>query len=192
MFIDVQDTPNPNTLKFILQDNILSETTTYHFINKDEAVNSPLALELFEFAEVKNVFLGSNFVSVMVYNQEDWVYLKANVLSVITDFVANGKIIINQVDNDETSLGSAKVIGKNAEEQEIIDKIHELFEERIRPAVAMDGGDIIFRSYNDGTVYLSMYGSCAGCPSSDITLKNGIENMLKYYIPEVQTIETID
>jgi Fe-S cluster biogenesis protein NfuA len=190
MFIEVQDTPNPNTLKFFLNQEILEGTQTYHFKGKDDSKSSPLVHKMFDIEGINGIFLGSNFISVVVEDENSWDYMKPQILSLITDFISSGQPIL--IESIESLSESFKVTGKNPEEQEIISKIEELFEERIRPAVAMDGGDILFRKYDDGIVYLSLYGSCSGCPSSTITLKNGIENMLKYYIPEVKEVISIE
>ncbi|MDR0484913.1 MAG: NifU family protein [Alphaproteobacteria bacterium] len=190
MFIEVQETPNPNTLKFFLNQAILENNQTYHFKGKEDSKSSPLVSKLFDLEGIKGVFLGSEFISVVVENEDSWDYLKPQILALISDFLTSGQPIL--VESIESLAESFKVKGKNAEDEEIIAKIEELFEERIRPAVAMDGGDILFRDYEDGIVYLSLYGSCAGCPSSTITLKNGIENMLKYYIPQVKEVISIE
>ncbi len=190
MFIEVKQTPNPNTLKFLLDQDILEDNQTYHFKGKIDSKSSPLVNKMFDIEGIKGIFLGSNFISVVVKDENFWSYMKPQILSLLTDFLTSGQPIL--VENVESLSDSFKVKGKTPEEQEIISKIEELFEERIRPAVAMDGGDILFRNYEDGIVYLSLYGSCSGCPSANITLKNGIENMLKYYIPEVKEVISIE
>ena len=186
MFIQVQDTPNPNTLKFLLEQEILEGTQTCHFKGVEDSKSSPLVSKIFDIDGIKGVFLGRNFISVVVENEDIWDYTKPQILSLITDFLSSGQPIL--IENVESLSESFKVKGKTPEDQEVISKIEELFEERIRPAVAMDGGDILFRKYEDGIVYLSLYGSCSGCPSANVTLKNGIENMLRYYIPEVKEV----
>lgn len=190
MFIEVQETPNPNTLKFLLNDNLLEDNQTYHFKGKSDSKASPLVMQMFDLDGIKGIFLGSNFISVVIKDENSWDYIKPQILALITDFLSSGQPIL--IETVESLSESFKVKGKTPEEQEIISKIEELFEERIRPAVAMDGGDILFRDYDDGIVYLSLYGSCSGCPSAGVTLKNGIENMLKYYIPEVKEVVSIE
>ncbi len=190
MFIEVQDTPNPNTKKFFLNEEILSVNETYHFKTAEEAKVSPLCTQIFTIEGIRGVFLGNDFLSVIVTNEEDWFHIKPLVIAKITDFMA---LNLPVIDSNTTSLDSVvNTEGRSEEEKSIIIKIQELFEERIRPAVAMDGGDIIFRDYEDGVVFLSLYGSCSGCPSSTVTLKNGIENMLKYYLPEVKEVISIE
>ncbi|MFL1780598.1 NifU family protein [Candidatus Hepatincolaceae symbiont of Richtersius coronifer] len=190
MFIEVQETPNPNTLKFLLDTPILKDSQTYHFssINEAKAV-SPLAHRLFEIVEVKGVYLGYDFVTVLLNNEDQWTYLKPKVLAYITDFISSGAEPLSSAGEEAKQV--FQLIGKDEKEQEIINKIAELFEERIRPAVAMDGGDITLASYEEGVVGIIMRGSCSGCPSSTLTLKNGIENMLKYYIPEIKEVVNI-
>ncbi|MDR2007992.1 MAG: NifU family protein [Alphaproteobacteria bacterium] len=190
MFIEVQETPNPNTLKFFLNQEILENNQTYHFKGKEDSKSSPLVQKLFDLSDIRGVFLGADFISIVVENETSWDYLKPQILALLSDFISSGQPIL--IESIESLSESFKVQGKNEEDQAIIAKIEELFEERIRPAVAMDGGDILFRDYDSGVVYLSLYGSCAGCPSSSITLKNGIENMLKYYIPEVKEVISIE
>lgn len=188
MFIQVAETPNPNALKFILEERILEGGEVYHFSSK-ESCESELANQLFTIENITDIFLGANFISVSINDYTKWNLLKPKILSIITDFLITGASVIAHNTNN---VNVEKIVGKNAEEQEVIDRITEMFEDRIRPAVAMDGGDILFRKYIDGKVYISMYGACSGCPSAGVTLKNGIENMLKYYIPEVTEVIDIE
>ena len=176
MFIQTEDTPNPETLKFIPGDTIL-KTGTADFSSKDDALKSPLALRLFEVDGVKRVFLANDFISVTKNPELDWNILKPTILTAIMEHFSTGLPAVNEL-NEKTSAS-------NTEDTETIKQIKDLLETRVRPAVAMDGGDITFCSFESGVVTLQMRGACAGCPSSTATLKIGIENMLKHYIPEV-------
>ena len=180
MFIQIQETPNPQTLKFIPEQEVL-KSGTKNYTTKEEAISSPIALALFKVKGIKSVFLATDFISITKDSKQSWEYLKPMVLAVIMDHYISGLSIIS-----ETQPIPEKVITDDLTKQ-IID----LIEVRVRPAVAQDGGDIIFRSFEDGIVYLELHGACAGCPSSTITLKNGIENMLKHYIPEVRSVESV-
>jgi Fe-S cluster biogenesis protein NfuA len=183
MFIRTEETPNPATLKFIPDDKILLEKGTAEFKNqKQAATKSPLALQLFEVAGVESIFFGRDFITVTKSEDSSWIALKSEILSTIMDFFVTGKEVMFE----------QKVIEDNSEDSDIVKQIKELIEIKVRPAVAMDGGDITFHSFVDGVVYLVLQGSCSGCPSSTVTLKNGIENMLKHYIPEVESVEQIE
>jgi len=189
MFIEIQDTPNPNTLKFLLDSPILKDNKTFHFNTEAEASQSLLAKKLFEIGNISNIFLGYNFISVSIIDENQWDILKPRILGYINDFLNSGLDVVSQLNE---SLEQEKPVGSTEDEQDIINKISEIIEERVRPAVAMDGGDIIFKKYKDGVVYLSMQGSCSGCPSSTMTLKVGIENMLKYYVPQVLEVVSLE
>jgi Fe-S cluster biogenesis protein NfuA len=181
MFIQTEATPNPLTLKF-LPDVPVLETGTAFFTNVEDAGISPLALELFAVDGVTAVFLGSDFVTVTKSEDSEWESLKAPLLTTLMDFFVAKK----------TVMGSAKkTVEIDENESDLIKQIRELIDTRVRPAVAQDGGDIIFHGFEDGIVQLELHGSCSGCPSSTITLKNGIENMLKHYIPEVIAVEAV-
>jgi Fe-S cluster biogenesis protein NfuA len=185
MFIQTQETPNPETLKFIPDGETVLGNSTAEFKNqKSAATKSPLALQLLETAGVESVFFGSDFITVTKSAQSNWQQLKAEVLATIMDFYVSGKPIMFEQKVAENSP-------ENSEDSEIVKQIKELIEIKVRPAVAMDGGDIIFDSFEDGIVKLQLKGSCSGCPSSTITLKNGIENMLKHYIPEVLEVQQV-
>ena len=177
MFIQTEDTPNPETLKFI-PGNIILKQGTADFSSKEAALQSPLALRLFEIDGVSRVFLANDFISVTKDPQLDWNSLKPSILTGIMEHHSSGLPVINvsEEKNFETN---------NIEDTETIKQIKDLLETRVRPAVAMDGGDITFCSFESGVVTLQMQGACAGCPSSTATLKMGIENMLRHYIPEV-------
>ncbi len=177
MFIQTEQTPNPATLKF-LPGRMVMETGTANFPTAEGASRSPLAERLFGIDGVTGVFLGSDFVTVTKDAEREWHVLKPAILGVIMEHFTAGRPVIN---------ADAAASAETAEEEddEIVAQIKELLETRVRPAVAQDGGDIIFRGFEDGVVYLHMQGACSGCPSSTATLKAGIENMLRHYVPEV-------
>ncbi len=186
MFIQTEATPNPATLKFLPgRDVLVGEPRDF----RDAAVAaaSPLATALFEIAGVTGVFLGSDFISV-TKNDADWGHLKPQILGVIMEHFLSGKPILG----DEAD-GDAPVEGEFFDEgdSETVEVIKELIATRVRPAVAMDGGDITFKGYRDGTVFLHMRGACSGCPSSTATLRSGIENLLRHFVPGVETVQQI-
>jgi Fe-S cluster biogenesis protein NfuA len=180
MFIETESTPNPATLKFLPGQEVLAGRTA-DFADADAALISPLANTLFGLPGVARVFLGADFITVTKTEAADWQSLKPQVLGAIMAHFLAGLPVMSQA-------GAAAIEDVQPEDQEIVDQIKDLLETRIRPAVASDGGDIIFRGFRDGVVSLQMQGSCSGCPSSTATLKHGIENMLKHYIPEVQSV----
>ncbi len=188
MFIQTEETPNPATLKF-LPGKILLSSGTLEFKEKASADKNSLAKKLFSDANVKGVFIGKDFLTVTKSSKVDWDELKPTILSMILDFFTSGGEI-EEVSNHNDN--SKKNIKYTKEEKIIVDKIEELLDERIKPAVAQDGGDISFVKYSEGKVFLELRGACSGCPSSTITLKSGIENMLKYYIPEIDSVEAIN
>ncbi len=181
MFIQTESTPNPNTMKFVPGQLVLPQGTKF-YTDAKTAEESPLAHSLFAVKGVNAVFLSGDFITVTKAEEEDWSLLKTHILSSVMDFFVSGMPILKE--KKATSPAEAA-----AEDEGIVKEIKELIETRVRPAVAMDGGDIIFHSFVDGIVRLEMHGSCAGCPSSTATLKQGIENMLKHYIPEVIAVE---
>ena len=189
MFIQTEETPNPATLKFLPGKTILSKGTL-EFKDKEEASKFSLARELFGNVNVKGVFIGKDFLTVSKSPDVEWEVLKPSILSIMMDFFSSGGSI--EVDEETATKSSAENIKYSKEEQEIVQKINELLEERIKPAVAQDGGDINFVKLQKGVVFLELRGACSGCPSSTITLKSGIENMLKYYIPEVVSVEAVN
>ncbi len=182
MFIQTETTPNPATLKFLPGCDVMTRGTA-NFTGPEEAANSPLALRLFGIDGVTGVFLGSDFVTVTKMSARDWEVMKPFILSAIMDHFTSG---------DSVVADEAPAAGGEAEGDEIVSQIKELLETRVRPAVAQDGGDIVFRGFENGIVYLHMQGACSGCPSSTATLKHGIENMLKYYVPEVQEVRPVE
>lgn len=187
MFIQTEQTPNPLTLKFI-PGLILLMGQSVEFDSKESAKNSPLALRLFDIEHVKSIFIGEEFVSITKSEDVSWDALKPHILSALMDHLLAQKPILLE---DPPEDSAEEDIDYTPEEREIVDQIKELIETRVRPAVAMDGGDIIFSKYQKGTVYLKLRGACSGCPSSSVTLKNGIENMLKHYVPEVEAVEQV-
>lgn len=183
MFIQTEQTPNPNTIKFIPGVEVLGPGKTYDFKNKEQAALSPLAEKLFQIDTVEGVFFGDDFISVSKSEPADWSTLKVHVLATIMDyFVRYQKVEIKQGSKNEADSN---------DDSEIVKEIKELINSRVRPAVAADGGDITFEKFEEGIVYLRMQGACSGCPSSTATLKSGIENMLRYYIPEVQEVQAV-
>jgi Fe-S cluster biogenesis protein NfuA len=182
MFIQTETTPNPQTLKFLPGVDVLPGGTAF-YTSKESAKQSPLALALFRTQGVKAVFLGSDFITVTREEETPWDVLKPELLTGIMEHFVAGRPVIS----DATAAPKEET----GEDSEIVTQIKELLETRVRPAVAMDGGDIIYRGYHDGVVQLELHGSCSGCPSSTITLKNGIENMLKHYVPEVVAVEAV-
>ena len=184
MFIQTEPTPNPLTMKFIPGVDVMGNSTqnTLFLTSAEEAKISPLASDLFRIAGVTAIFLGSDFITVTRAPDQEWETLKPLILPAIMDHFVAGKPVI---------LESATSSSGNDDDSEIVKQIRELIDTRVRPAVAQDGGDIIFRGFVDGIVQLEMHGSCSGCPSSTATLKGGIENMLKHYIPEVIAVEAV-
>ena len=184
MFIQTEQTPNPATLKFLPGCAVMGSGTA-NFPDRSAASRSPLAERLFELPEVGGVFLGADFITVTKTAESDWYRVKPAVLAAIMEhFTAGRPVVLGQ---PEAAAASAAP----EDDDEIVSQIKELLETRVRPAVAMDGGDITFEDYEDGIVYLHMQGSCSGCPSSTATLKAGIENMLRHYIPEVVEVRAI-
>ena len=184
MFIQTEDTPNPETLKFI-PGSVILKTGTADFSSKEFAKDSPLASKLFEIEGVSRVFLANDFISVTKVPQLDWNNLKPLILTAIMEHYSTGLPAINETEDK-------KLASSNDEDSETIKQIKDLLETRVRPAVAMDGGDITFCSFESGVVTLQMKGACAGCPSSTATLKMGIENMLRHYIPEVTEVRAAE
>ena len=179
MFIQTQDTPNPATVKFLPGQNILSSKKTLDFSSVSETVNAPLAKRLFGIVGIARVFLAQDFVSVTKADDTDWAMLKPMILAALMEHLSTGQpVVIEEASNGKDG-------NNHGEDDEIAIQIKELLDERVRPMVAMDGGDIVFDRFEEGIVYLQMHGACAGCPSSTVTLKSGIETMLRHYIPEV-------
>ena len=178
MFIQTEDTPNPATLKFIPGTPVMEQGTA-DFPDKDSAGNSPLARRLFQIEGVQAVFFGSDFVTVTKSDDQEWFTLNPSILAGIMEHYASGLPVV------ESTAGAQS---DDEDDDELVKQIKHLLDTRVRPAVAMDGGDIVFHDFEDGIVTLSMQGACSGCPSSTATLKMGIENMLRHYIPEVKEV----
>ena len=191
MLIETELTPNPATRKFLPGQTVM-ETGSRDFPNAEAAEASPLGEALFATGLVDGVFFGRDFISVSAAPGVHWDALEPEVLGILLDhFVGGGPLF---------KPGTAAGIAVNAEspafdedpaDADIIEQIKELIDTRVRPAVAQDGGDIVYRGYKDGTLYLAMQGACSGCPSSAITLKRGIEGLIKHYVPEVETVEAV-
>ncbi|PIO99896.1 NifU family protein [Pleomorphomonas carboxyditropha] len=183
MFIQTESTPNPATLKF-LPGRVVLEGSPREFLTPEQAAVSPLAGALFEIAGVTGVFFGADFITV-TSRDADWAHLKPAVLGVIMEHFMSGAPILTSV---ETAAGAEDFDPADAE---TVSSIKELLDTRVRPAVAADGGDITFRAYKDGVVYLNMRGACAGCPSSTATLRNGIQNLLRHFLPDVREVRAV-
>ncbi|KRS13930.1 iron transporter [Roseovarius atlanticus] len=184
MFIQTESTPNPATLKFLPGQTVL-ETGTADFPSAEGADKSPLAARVFGVDGVTGVFLGNDFVTVTKQDAVEWDHVKPAILGAIMEHFQSGQPVMT---GEAAESGHAASEGENSE---VIDQIKQLLDTRVRPAVAQDGGDITFHGFERGVVYLHMQGACAGCPSSTITLKMGIENLLRHYIPEVTEVRPV-
>jgi Fe-S cluster biogenesis protein NfuA len=182
MFIQTEQTPNPATLKFLPGVAVMPSGTA-NFTTKEATARSPLAERLFGLPEVGGVFLGADFITVTKIDDSDWFQVKPAVLAAIMEHFVTGQPVVTGAADEQPA--------SQDEDDEVVSAIKELLETRVRPAVAQDGGDIIFEDFTDGIVYLHMQGSCSGCPSSTATLKAGIENMLRHYIPEVLEVRAV-
>lgn len=182
MFIQTEATPNPATLKFIPGRDVLADGTA-DFRTKADAAASPLATRLFAIDGVDGVFLGSDFISVTKGSIE-WQHLKPMILGAIMEHYMSGAPATDEEDSNDSAAENY-----DPQDESIVATIKELLETRVRPAVAQDGGDITFSGFREGVVYLHMRGACSGCPSSTATLRNGIENLLKHFCPEVQAVQ---
>ncbi|MEQ9606425.1 MAG: NifU family protein [Kiloniellaceae bacterium] len=185
MFIQTEQTPNPATLKFLPGRAVLAEGTA-NFPDAASAARSPLAERLFAVEGVVGVFFGTDFVSVTKEDAREWYLLKPAILGVIMEHFTAGRPVLL-----DDAVGGDEGHSDDGEDSEVISQIKELLDTRVRPAVAQDGGDIVFRGFDKGVVYLHMQGACSGCPSSTATLKMGIENMLRHYIPEVVEVRPV-
>ncbi|TFI56485.1 NifU family protein [Sphingomonas parva] len=191
MLIQTETTPNPATLKFIPGARVM-DAGTRDFATPEDAEASPLAEAIFSLGDVEGVFFGRDFISVTAGPGSDWRELKPQVLGILLDHFSSGAPLFRPATAAGIVVdGPAEDFGDSPEDAEIVAQIRELIETRVRPAVAQDGGDIVYRGFRDGTVYLAMHGACSGCPSSTMTLKNGIEGLLKHYVPEVETVEAV-
>lgn len=188
MFIETETTPNPATLKF-LPGELVMQTGTREFRDEVEAAASPLASALFDLGDVTGVFFGRDFVSVTAAPGVDWSALKPQVVAILLDHFVTGAPLFSGPDASGIVVPAEDDdFGDDPAHADIVVQIKELIETRVRPAVANDGGDIIYRGFREGVVYLQMQGACSGCPSSTATLKNGIESLLKHYVPEVSEV----
>jgi Fe-S cluster biogenesis protein NfuA len=188
MFIETETTPNPATLKFLPGQEVMP-TGTRDFATPEEAEASPLAQALFDTGEVTGVFFGRDFISVTAAPGVQWSALKPQVVAVLLDhFVSQAPLFTGGSAAGFAVPAEEEAIDDDPADAEIVEQIKELIETRVRPAVAGDGGDIRYRGFRDGVVYLTMQGACSGCPSSTATLKHGIEGLLKHYVPEVTEV----
>jgi Fe-S cluster biogenesis protein NfuA len=190
MFIQTEATPNPATLKFLPGREVLTEGTADFREAEAARAASPLAGRLFDVPGINGVFFGYDFVTVTKDDRHDWQHLKPAILGAIMEqFMSGTPIMSSGAESQSEADESGEFYDK--EDEEIVLTIKELLETRVRPAVAQDGGDITFRGYENGTVFLNMKGACAGCPSSTATLKHGIQNLLRHFVPEVQQVEQV-
>ncbi len=187
MFIETERTPNPATLKF-LPGRAVMPSGTADFATPEDGLASPLATALFGIGDVTRVFFGSDFITVTkAEGSADWTALKVEVLGVLVDHFSSAAPLFA----GEAAAAPAMAVADDPEDADIVAQINELLDERVRPQVANDGGDIVYRGFQRGIVYLQMQGACSGCPSSSATLKQGIESLLKYYVPEVVEVRAV-
>jgi Fe-S cluster biogenesis protein NfuA len=187
MFIETEGTPNPATLKFLPGRDVMGGRGTADFTATIDAEGrSPLATRVFGVGEVARVFLGNDFITVTKADDADWAQLRPRVLGAIMDHYLSGMPVMDAAE------AAAEAEDFADEDGEIVAQIKELLDTRVRPAVAGDGGDIVFRGFREGVVRLRMQGACSGCPSSRATLKHGVETMLRHYVPEVQRVEQVE
>ena len=184
MFIETEQTPNPATLKFLPGREVLGDRTAY-YSEAEAASRSPLALRLFDVSGVAAVFLGSDFVTITT-DGADWQNLKPAILGVIMEHFTAGLPVMEEEGGPAPSAHA-----EDGDDSEIVTQIKELLDTRVRPAVAQDGGDIVYNRFEDGIVYLHMQGACAGCPSSTATLQYGIQNLLQHFVPEVVEVRPV-
>ncbi len=184
--IRTERTPNPNSLKYIVGRTLIPGGSA-NFPSVETAGRSPLAERLFKVEGVVSVFIGADFITITREDEKTWQDINEGIAPALEEFFDSGDPVLNKAEapkiQEEISDGSA--------DPETVEKIKDLLDEKVRPAVAQDGGDIIYRGFKDGIVYLELHGACSGCPSSTITLKNGIESMLKHYLPDVQEVQAV-
>ena len=185
MFIQTEDTPNPSALKFFPGSEVSPSGPVFFNSPEEAASSSQLATKIFHVGSVTAVFYGSDFITVTKEDDADWKLIKAEILIVIMDHLVAGIPIFDEL---QDTLQAINTKGMSEIEKQIV----EIIETRVRPSVAMDGGDIVYQRFEDGIVYLQLRGACSGCPSSTITLKNGIESMLQHFVPEVQSVEAVE
>jgi Fe-S cluster biogenesis protein NfuA len=190
MLIQTETTPNPSTLKFLPGTKVM-ESGTRDFATPEEAEASPLAAAIYSTGDVEGVFFGRDFISVTISPGAEWKDLKPEVLGILLDHFASGAPLFAPATAGGISVAPDAGMEDDPADAEIVSQIRELIETRVRPAVAQDGGDIVYRGFRGGTVYLALQGACSGCPSSAMTLKQGIEGLLKHYVPEVESVEAV-
>lgn len=190
MLIETEPTPNPATVKF-LPGRMVMDHGTRDFADPEEAELSPLASALFSVGDVSGVFFGRNFISVTLAPGGSWVEAKPEILTVLLDHFSSGAPLFSGGSAGNIHIADDDNLLDDPADADVIDQIKDLIETRVRPAVARDGGDIVYRGFQRGTVYLAMHGACSGCPSSTATLKNGIETLLKHYVPEVAEVRAV-
>ena len=181
MFIQTEETPNPNSIKFI--PGVEVSPAPMNFTSVKDCASSPLAEILFKLEYISGVFLGLDFITITKKPETEWSIIKPEILLLLMEYFSSGKKAVLSENQSTTTESST--------DSNIVAQIKEIIEHKVRPAVAQDGGDIIFHSFENGIVKLELHGACSGCPSSTITLKNGIENMLKHYVPEVESVEAV-
>ena len=190
MLIRTSDTPNPATRKF-LPDQMVMEAGTRDFPDSASAAASPLARALFDSGLVEGVFYGRDFVSVTAAEGVHWSDLEPLVLETLLDHFVSGAPLFEAGTAKSIHVAPDENYGEDPADADIVDQIKDLIETRVRPAVAQDGGDIVYRGYRDGKLFVALQGACAGCPSSTVTLKRGIESLIRHYVPEVESVEAV-
>ena len=191
MMVETEHTPNPNTLKF-LPGKKVSEVGPIEFLKNDKSIKASLANKILSLEGTAMVFFGEDFITVKKEKDLNWENLKHGIISEINDYYSKGNNVVVSKDSKlEKILNKSKSSSEPIQSNEIIDKINEVLDSKIRPAVARDGGDITFKSFADGVVTVELKGSCSGCPSSIMTLKQGVQNLMCHYIPEVKSVEAI-
>lgn len=190
MLIRTEQTPNPATRKF-LPGQVVMDSGTRDFVEAESAEISPLAKALFDSGMVEGVFYGRDFVSVTAAPGVSWTDLEPLVLETLLDHFVSGTGLFVAGSAAGIHVASESDFEEDPADADVIDQIKELIETRVRPAVAQDGGDIVYKGYRDGHLYLSMHGACSGCPSSTVTLKRGIESLIRHYVPEVEAVEAV-
>jgi len=189
MLIETETTPNPATLKFLPGETVM-EAGTRDFATPEEAEASPLAEAIFDLGDVTGVFFGRDFVSITAAPGVEWSVLKPDVLSILLDHFT-ARMPLFRAGSADFTVPAEETYNDDPADADIVAQIRDLIDTRVRPAVANDGGDIIYRGFDKGKVFLKMQGACSGCPSSTATLKNGIEQLLKYYVPEVTEVRAV-
>lgn len=187
MHFQTEETPNPDSLKFFLGTQLLPDSQTYDFPSKESAICSPLAMRIFEVEGVKSAFFSSTYIAINKDGDFDWEFLKPEIYAAVADFFSSGEAIFSRPPDAPRRSSE-----NGDDDDEIVQSIKELIEVKIRPMVQEDGGDVEFRKFEDGVVFVKMQGACSGCPSAPATLKRGIERMLMHWVPEVQGVTAIE